>query len=267
MPRVGIITCEILELEFAYILATDRDVAGITVLALPPSEGFVAALRERGCGNVRCIPHLASWLPEPTDRLEVIVRVLELGLHRSKPILRRAVAVAAQEFRRYVDALLLGYGLCGNALEGAEELLDIDRPVFVPMDGDHPVDDCVGLLLGGRERYYAEQRRNAGTYFMTPGWTRHSSRLLGEGGAGADHQASKRMFAGYERCLAIHCPVMSREELRSGATSFAAALGLRVEECEGSLNILAQAWNSAKSRVMRASPVGSRTEGDPASDR
>lgn len=32
MPVVGVITCEILELEFAYLLSMDQEIAGVTVV-------------------------------------------------------------------------------------------------------------------------------------------------------------------------------------------------------------------------------------------
>ena len=32
-----------------------------------------------------------------------------------------------------------------------ELLADAGVPGFIPMDQDHPVDDCVGLIIGGRE--------------------------------------------------------------------------------------------------------------------
>ena len=69
------------------------------------------------------------------------------------------------EFGPHVDALVLGYGLCGNALEKPEKLLsEAGVPVFIPMDEDHPVDDCIGLLIGGRECYYKEQCKVAGPF-------------------------------------------------------------------------------------------------------
>ena len=81
----------------------------------------------------------------------------------------------------YVDAILLGYGLCGNALKDHEELfLDSRVPVFLPMDGDHPVDDCVGLIIGGRENYYEEQCKVAGTMFINSGFLRHWETLFHE---------------------------------------------------------------------------------------
>ena len=56
-------------------------------------------------------------------RLEVLIRVLELGLHNRKRLLQDGVAAAGREMGPQVDAILLGYGLCGNALENPTTLL------------------------------------------------------------------------------------------------------------------------------------------------
>ena len=64
---------------------------------------------------------------------------------------------------RYVGGLMLGYGRCGGALDDPEALLDVDVPVFIPGGAACPVDDCVGMLMGGRNAYAAEQRRVPGT--------------------------------------------------------------------------------------------------------
>jgi len=45
MPVLGVITCEILELEFAHLFAKDRDIDGITVLADSYSLGMIEALK------------------------------------------------------------------------------------------------------------------------------------------------------------------------------------------------------------------------------
>ena len=38
-------------------------------------------------------------------------------------------------------------------------------PVFYPQ-----ADDCIGVLLG-QDRYKEELQKEAGTWFLTPGWT------------------------------------------------------------------------------------------------
>ena len=60
------------------------------------------------------------------------------------------------------DAILLGYGLCGNGLAG---LRARSRPLVVPR-----AHDCITLFMGSKERYMEYFTRNPGVYFRTTGW-------------------------------------------------------------------------------------------------
>jgi hypothetical protein len=247
MAVLGIITCEILELEVANLLATDPDVTGITVIEDATSSGFIEALESRGRLESRRIPILRGFRPTFEDGLEVLVRVLELALHRRKSLLQAGLTKAVLEMARYVDGILLGYGLCGNALEKPEELLaDAGVPIFLPEDEDHPVDDCVGLIIGGRNSYYAEQCKEAGTFFMIPGWTRHWQRLFAEEYGKLDPAMAKRIFSGYKRSLLIPTPVLSEEQMRQNIAEFNQLFDFRTETREGTLEILQQTWERAK---------------------
>jgi hypothetical protein len=244
---LGILTCEVLELEFGHLLATDGEIGRITVLEDERSSRLLSALERHANRDVRCISTLDEFRPDGECELEVLIRVLELGLHIWPKKLREALVEAAHEMSRYSDAILLGYGLCGNALEAPRELLaDIGVPVFIPMDEDHPVDDCVGLLIGGRERYYAQQRKVAGTFFITPGWSSHWQRLFDLQTGGVNLEMARRMFEHYERTLVISSPVMSEEEMRRSIGEFVELFNFRVETCEGTLSILTRAWEEAK---------------------
>lgn len=246
MAVVGIITCGILELEFAHVLTMDTDIARVTVLEDDRSLGLIEALESRGCRNLRRIPHVSSFKPEPAASLEVLVRVLEIGLHRNRKRLQQTLKKAVREMTGHIDAVLLGYGLCGNALENVTELLDIDKPVFVPMDNGHPVDDCVGLLIGGRERYVAEQRRVPGTVFVIPGFAGHVHEIVREDLRDTEHRGLKRMYDRYERSLLVLTPVMQEEEMRRSMAEFNTLLGLRSETCRGTLTLLNTAWQAAR---------------------
>jgi hypothetical protein len=251
MAVIGVLTCEILELEFAHLLAGDPDVAHITVLDDTFSARFLEALKSTGHPGQRRIPLLRVFSLDRADRLEVLVRVLKIGLHSRKRLLQEALLNAAKEMSRYVDGILLGYGLCGNALERPEELLrEAGVPIFIPMDEDHPVDDCVGLIIGGRECYYSEQCRVAGTFFMIPGWTHHW-RMIFEAEHGAvDFKMAKRLFAHYERSLLVTNVVLSEESMRQNIEEFNRLFGFRTEVREGTLNILQSAWEAAKASIM-----------------
>jgi hypothetical protein len=150
-----------------------------------------------------------------------------------------------------VDALLLGYGLCGNALEKPDELLsDAGVPIFIPMDEDHPVDDCVGLLIGGRECYYGEQCKVAGTFFMIPGWTYHWRRMFEHEFGKMTPEILNMMFEHYERSLMVTTPTMSLEQMRRNSAEFNKKFGFRTETRKGTLDILNETWDSAKMFVL-----------------
>ena len=247
MATLGILTCEILELEFAHLLKSDSDINRITVLENNHSLRLLDELDSAESGTVSRIADIESFARDPENGLEVLVYVLELGLHNRKRLLQEGLSAAAEEMGTRVDALLLGYGLCGNALENPGELLSgAGVPVFIPMDDDHPVDDCVGLIIGGRQSYYEEQCKVAGTFFMIPGWTTHWKRMLEQECGNLSVDMARRLFKDYERSLLISTPIMPLEEMKQNSKAFNELFGLRTEVCKGTLSILRKAWDTAK---------------------
>ena len=247
MGVLGILTCEILELEFGHLLASDSEVARITVLEDERSARLIEALQSRRAESLRRITDLENFTANCDGRVEVLVRVLELALHLRKKTLQEGLLEAALEMSPHVDALFLGYGLCGNAIDKPYELLaDVTVPIFIPMDTDHPVDDCVGLVIGGREPYYAEQREVAGTFFMTPGWTHHWRRMFEQEFGNLSLEMAKRMLAHYERSLLLLTPLMPEDQMKQNVEEFNEMFDLRVEARPGTLDILDRAWRAAK---------------------
>ncbi|MEI7731804.1 MAG: DUF1638 domain-containing protein [Verrucomicrobiota bacterium] len=60
------------------------------------------------------------------------------------------------------DAILLGYGLCGNIIAG---LKATHTPLVIPR-----AHDCITFFLGSHERYQHQQDTQPGAYFYTAGW-------------------------------------------------------------------------------------------------
>jgi hypothetical protein len=250
MATLGILTCEILELEFAYLLNSDKDIDRITVLENSRSVRMLDELESGKTQNLHRITDIESFAPDPENRLEVLVQVLELGLHNRKNLLQEGLAETARELGSRMDALLLGYGLCGNALEKPDELFsDAGVPIFIPMDEDHPVDDCVGLIIGGRQNYYEEQCKVAGTFFMRPGWTTHWKRMLEQECGNLSVDMARRLFKDYERSLLISTSIMSLENMKQNSKAFNKLFGLRTEVCKGTLSILQNTWSTAKNHL------------------
>jgi hypothetical protein len=91
----------------------------------------------------------------------VDVELVEKGLH-SEPDKLRAVLqeiISAADPDRY-DAVVLGYGLCGNATAGLQAG---QVPLVMPR-----AHDCITLYLGSRERYETCFTAKPGTYYYTP---------------------------------------------------------------------------------------------------
>lgn len=88
---------------------------------------------------------------------------LTQGLHDTPctgclEIQRRIDAVPAGKY----DAILIGYGLCGNIITG---LKSRHTPLVIPR-----AHDCITFFLGSKERYQQLSEERVGTYYYTSGW-------------------------------------------------------------------------------------------------
>jgi len=86
---------------------------------------------------------------------------LEEGKHMYPDRLKISVREEIKAIKDKVDVIFLGYGHC-QSLKGIEDEFDI--PIIHPQ-----AEDCIGILLTP-ERYAKELTKEAGTWFMTPGW-------------------------------------------------------------------------------------------------
>ena len=94
----------------------------------------------------------------------VELRFLKQGLHNEPTKLRECAQTeidAADESGAY-DAILLGYGLCSNGVEG---LRSSKHKIVIPR-----AHDCITFFLGSKERYARYFEDHPGTYWYTPGW-------------------------------------------------------------------------------------------------
>ena len=60
------------------------------------------------------------------------------------------------------DAILVGYGLCGNLISGLEAR---HTPLVIPR-----AHDCITFFLGSKERYAKMAEERVGAYYYTSGW-------------------------------------------------------------------------------------------------
>ena len=67
------------------------------------------------------------------------------------------------------DAILMGYGLCGNGLSGLRA-----RAIRLVIPRAH---DCIALLFGSRHKYREYFEQNPGVYFRSTGWLERGQSL------------------------------------------------------------------------------------------
>jgi len=106
----------------------------------------------------------------PAD-LDGQVTFLDYGLHELPLKLSESVQEQVDAIQE-PSRILLGYGLCGNGLDGIQAGR---HSLFIPR-----ADDCIAILLGSYQAYMKEFNENPGTYYLTKGWLESGSDPLKE---------------------------------------------------------------------------------------
>ncbi len=123
---------------------------------------------------------------------EVQLAFLPMGLHARPMRLRSAIAEALERPRNF-DQIVLGFGLCGNALDG---LVSPHAPLIVPR-----VHDCIPLLAGHPPAYDGTALEQ-GIFYLSGGWMEGERTLLSE------HRRTARRF-GEEKALRVFHSMLS----------------------------------------------------------
>lgn len=163
--------------------------------------------------------------------------VLDFDLHLSPATLRQSLQEAIDASTLSAETILLGYGLCSQAVVGLQAN---DCTLVIPK-----VDDCIALLLGSERAYKAQFKTEPGTYYLTKGWIESGSSLFDEYDILVDRygkpkaQSLMKSFLKHYTRLALintgqHDLGFSRDYCRHAADCF----GLRFEEIQGSTTLI-----------------------------
>lgn len=99
------------------------------------------------------------------------VTYMDYGLHRFPSKMTWTLQDAIDSVEE-PSLIVLGYGLCGNGLDGIKARR---HTLLVPRS-----DDCIAILLGSRQDYRREFDAAPGTYYLSKGWLESGSHPLKE---------------------------------------------------------------------------------------
>lgn len=160
-------------------------------------------------------------------------QVFDFGLHVNPDKLRRNLQEAINSVSEEIDTIILGYGLCSQAVIGIKATR---CRLVVPR-----VDDCIAIFLGSRSAYNTQCHLEPGTYYLSKGWIEvgdtpfaEYDRLIQRYGTERAERIIQLMLANYKRLALINTGQYDLERYREYARRTAERFGLRYEEIEGS---------------------------------
>jgi hypothetical protein len=183
------------------------------------------------CKLIACAAVIEEMLPFVPSRMSH--EVLDFGLHTDPKSLKRALQNAIDSSPPDIETILLGYGLCSQAVVG---LRSHRRTLVIPR-----VDDCIAIFLGSAVEYQNQYRSAPGTYYLTKGWIEFGDTpfseydiLVRRYGEQIAKRIVDRILKNYTRLAFISTAHNELEQYRERAQSMAEQFGLRYEEIQGS---------------------------------
>ncbi len=169
----------------------------------------------------------------PLLPLDMDYCVLDFGLHVNPEALKRALQEAIDTSAASVETILLGYGLCSQAVVGLQAN---NCTLVVPK-----VDDCIAIFLGSEEAYRAQARAELGTYYLTKGWIEAGDSPFDEYDSLVERYGEEKarwlmgqILKNYTRLALINTGQYELERYREYSRRMAERFGLRYEEIPGS---------------------------------
>jgi hypothetical protein len=261
MPIMTIIACKIFEDEIVHVVENDPSIGRLILINSDDSAGLAEKFNSREISYEQfSIDSVASNLySNELDKTTLIVNILELALHAIPDTLKDGVYSVAEEMSSYSDAILLFYGLCGNALAKVEDDLK-HLPCKVSIlkeDNGQIIDDCIGAVLGGRAAYLETLKScsGVGTFFMTPMWAANWREMLYSAGMTSEPdniEMSKFVFeqVGYKTVAKIDTGLHYVENFNSIVDDFAKIFDFDIIEMKASPALFERCYKQLKEEVV-----------------
>lgn len=251
---LALIGCQVLEDEIAHVLAADQELDQVLVVESPQADGIAEKLRLKACGRVIEVKPEEIGGRLPLGGTSAIVWVKPIGLHQSPAHLREEVVANAKLVAPHCDAILIFYGLCGNAFRSIDTIAkEFAVPLAILRDAKGLIaDDCVGTVLGGSQEYRDFLMRDKGGYTMNTMWAanwRHfmvETQLLRDPD---DPEEGRMVFQcmDYRKVVMLDTGLGDPAAFRRQCDEFARVFGLGSDEERCTLKVVESSYRRAKS--------------------
>ena len=162
---------------------------------------------------------------------------LEAQLHLSPERLREALRAVVADADKPGATIVLGYGLCSNAVLG---LKTEHATLVVPR-----VDDCIAMMLGSNEAFAAQSEIARGTYYVSKAYLdecdtifSEHEKLVEKRGVERAEQMMRLLLEHYTRVVLIDTGRHDLDPYRARIAEFAERFDLAVEDVPGTTRIV-----------------------------
>ena len=158
--------------------------------------------------------------------------ILDFGLHANPQSLKATLQNAINKSAEKTSTILLGYGLCSQAVVGLQAN---NCTLVIPK-----VDDCIAIFLGSAKAYLEQFRQNPGTYYLTKGWIKVGDTPFNQLDDLTKQYGEKRAWCllkqtlkNYTRLVLINTGHSEMDHYRSYTKAIAEQFGLEYQELNG----------------------------------
>lgn len=162
---------------------------------------------------------------------------LPARMHLSPERLKEGLHAAVAEVDVPGATIVLGYGLCSNAVLG---LKTRHATLVVPR-----VDDCIAMLLGSNEAFAAEAEKERGSYYLTKSYLDECSTVVSEHeqmtekyGSDKAQRMMRLVLQHYTRLVLIDTGRYDLEACRARVETVAGVYRLTVDVVPGTTRIV-----------------------------
>lgn len=252
---LGIIGCRLFEDELIHLLLRDKELDRLFLIDNEDSLGLFQKLMQRRprFETIRIEEGELSSITVP-EGYSICLWIKPMALHQNPEELNEDVLGSVRKMQDRCAAILLFYGLCGNAFKKIDKRTgEFPIPVTILRDAHgRIVDDCIGAVLGGTNEYYEHLKKFSGTFFLTPMWAGnwrelfHKVQILPDT---SDIQGARYIFecVGYKKVIKLDTGLGNQEDFEYNFDEFAQLFSFKREAVECTLGVVENSYDHAKS--------------------